>query len=332
MSVDLRVSGLASNWRLLRLLLDVLLLGGLLILASNFGRLWGTATQRGFFCDDESLMYPYHENTVSSSMLHWLGLYLPLAALLIVDFYRCWSGAQALRWQKILLAYNTLRWFLFGHVAESLIKDMGKLTIGRLRPHFFDVCRPLLTDGGSCTDAEHRQGGVYHMVYTCQPELSGATEEVLRDAHVSFPSGHSSMAFYGLVFIALHLQRIRWAPQGSLLRPLCQLLCVGLASFVGLSRVMDYKHHWSDVVAGSLLGATIALAVVHAAGQEEQRLQQQQRSTEEQHANIKVPRTDAAPPAAAAAAAADEAGTDSGTGTSVQLPHDLCVVTCHSSN
>ncbi|KAI8037741.1 hypothetical protein M5D96_009241 [Drosophila gunungcola] len=44
------------------LLVDVLLLGLLLVLVENFARFWGPPTKRGFFCDDQSLMYPYHEN------------------------------------------------------------------------------------------------------------------------------------------------------------------------------------------------------------------------------------------------------------------------------
>ena len=34
--------------------------------------------QRGFFCDDESLMHPYHEDTISMSLLVPVGLFIPL--------------------------------------------------------------------------------------------------------------------------------------------------------------------------------------------------------------------------------------------------------------
>jgi phosphatidate phosphatase len=42
-----------------------------------------------------------------------------------------------------------------------------------------------------------------------------------------------------------------------------QLLFISLASFTALSRVSDYKHHWSDVLAGSLLGAVIGFVMAH---------------------------------------------------------------------
>ncbi|XP_030079672.1 putative phosphatidate phosphatase [Drosophila hydei] len=291
MSFDLQINGLFPNRGQFRLLLDVALLSLMILLSTYFKELWLPTTQRGFFCDDESLMYPYRENTVSSSMLHWISIYLPMMALLALETSRSWLGCRQY-WR----VYNTLRWFIMGCAAESLLKDMGKNVIGRLRPHFFEVCRPQLPDGGYCSDAAHRQGGVYHTVYGCNADLSGATEEMLLDIHVSFPSGHSSKAFYGLVFMALHLQRIRWPLPGSLLRPVCQLFCICLASFVGLSRVMDYKHHWSDVAAGSLLGAAIAFAAVRAAGLDEKLHLE---SSKGQHANSLPSKT-----AAAAAAAA----------------------------
>lgn len=37
----------------------------------------GFPYQRGFFCDDESIRYPFKESTVSSSILYTVGLGLP---------------------------------------------------------------------------------------------------------------------------------------------------------------------------------------------------------------------------------------------------------------
>ncbi|XP_017084303.2 putative phosphatidate phosphatase [Drosophila eugracilis] len=295
----------------LRLVVDLVLLGLLLILIENFTTFWSPPTKRGFFCDDESLMYPYHENTVSSSLLHLLGLYLPLLSLVLLESLLCYRGSTG-PWTLT----NTVRWFLYGYVFNDLLKGIGKHTIGRLRPHFFAVCRPQFPDGSSCADEAHRGGLKYHTDYVCQPDLSHASEDMIRDIHVSFPSGHSAMAFYGLVFVALHLRRRRWPLQGSLLSPVLQLACVALAWFVALSRVMDYKHHWSDVAAGSLLGAGTAFAVIWAA-----ELEERQRSCQ-----------DAQPCASASVkqeAAVVEASPAKG---AQQMPHDLCLVTCQSSN
>lgn len=39
--------------------------------------LYGSPYERGFFCGDESIRYPFKESTVSSFFLHLVGLGLP---------------------------------------------------------------------------------------------------------------------------------------------------------------------------------------------------------------------------------------------------------------
>ena len=60
----------------------------------------------------------------------------------------------------------------------------------------------------------------------------------------------------------LYLQR-RFTWQGmTLLRPFLQAVFLLMSLYTCLSRISDYKHHWSDVLAGGLLGAVVALLVV----------------------------------------------------------------------
>lgn len=39
--------------------------------------MFGSPYQRGFFCSDESIRYPFKESTVTSSILYTVGLGLP---------------------------------------------------------------------------------------------------------------------------------------------------------------------------------------------------------------------------------------------------------------
>jgi len=56
--------------------------------------------------------------------------------------------------------------------------------------------------------------------------------------------------------------RVWWPLFGVIVVPILQMLCAAIAIFVGLSRVSDYKHHWSDVLAGGLLGTFVAVFTV----------------------------------------------------------------------
>jgi len=60
----------------------------------------------------------------------------------------------------------------------------------------------------------------------------------------------------------LYLQsRLTWS-SSRLVRHLMQVYAVYVALYVGLSRVSDYHHHWSDVLAGAVLGCLVACLTV----------------------------------------------------------------------
>ena len=58
--------------------------------------------------------------------------------------------------------------------------------------------------------------------------------------------------------LQLYLQR-RLKSKSTLAKPILQFSLIAVAWFVALSRVMNNKHHWSDVLAGMLLGSTVAI-------------------------------------------------------------------------
>ena len=68
----------------------------------------------------------------------------------------------------------------------------------------------------------------------------------------SFPSGHASQAFAVATVIAENYPAW-WV----------QTLCYGGAGLVGYARIEQNAHYTSDVVAGALLGWSVARAVVH---------------------------------------------------------------------
>ncbi|KAH8370909.1 hypothetical protein KR093_005519, partial [Drosophila rubida] len=234
--------------------------------------LLGSSYKRGFFCDDESLMHPFKESTVKNWMLYFIGLVIPVGVMLIVEILRAqdkdlvamgatrryiYRGYRIPDW--LVECYKKIGAFAFGAAVSQLTTDIAKYSIGRLRPHFMQVCQPVMPDGTNCTNPIN--AGRYITDFSCLGV--GSTKRMLKEMSLSFPSGHSSFTFYTMVYVALYLQsRMTWNTW-KLLRHFLQFIFIMTAWYTALSRISDYKHHWSDVLAGSAIGATCALVVAN---------------------------------------------------------------------
>ncbi|XP_043919861.1 phospholipid phosphatase 1 isoform X2 [Protopterus annectens] len=209
--------------------------------------------KRGFNCDDESIQYPYKEDTISYELLG--GIMIPLifftmiiGEVLSVRFSNLHSNS-CIRNSYVATIYKAIGVFLFGAAASQSLTDIAKYSIGRLRPHFIDICKPDWTKINCSTG--------YIENFSCQGD-----EIHVNEARLSFYSGHSSFSMYCMLFLALYLQARMKGYWARLLRPTLQFFLIAAAIYVGLSRVSDYKHHWSDVLTGLIQGAIMAILIV----------------------------------------------------------------------
>ncbi|XP_031715911.1 phospholipid phosphatase 1 isoform X2 [Anarrhichthys ocellatus] len=209
--------------------------------------------RRGFFCNDDSIKYPLKEDTISYQLLG--GVMIPVTILTMI-FGECLSvylkriKSKSSFGSHISSVYKAIGTFLFGAAMSQSLTDIAKYSIGRLRPHFLDVCRPDWKFI-NCSS------GAYIEEFTCNGD-----EKMVNEGRLSFYSGHSSFSMYCMLFLALYLQARLQADWARLLRPTIQFFLIAASVFTGLSRVSDYKHHWSDVLTGLLQGALMAILVV----------------------------------------------------------------------
>lgn len=226
--------------------------------------------QRGFFCDDTSIQYPFRPDTIPMWLLAIYGGVVPIIIFCIVELWvtrpfncRRGSGEEAVKQRRIdyfKTIFHTVFLFVLGITVCFLITEVGKRTIGRLRPYYLTVCNPIWTNINCTRTVPTASGSVVIPQYITDHHCNTtATDVELREAKLSFPSGHSSYATYAFIFLFVYFEARLVCPNIQFLKPFLQCLCVATAFFTCLSRVTDYKHHATDVIGGSLIGFCIAI-------------------------------------------------------------------------
>jgi len=200
--------------------------------------------------------------TVDDEWLIVIAEVVPLVLQLLLSLYfgRCGD------------AHSTLCVYLVSLGISLLATEALKLYVGYLRPYFYQACVP---------------DGTYE---TCTNDHS----ETIRK---SFPSGHASTAFCGLMVLTLYLHRrfgipsvtvltqefleedaaasngtrqhvasFRWSVRYTTNFPalyrfasVASLAPLAVAMFIAASRIVDNKHFPADVVAGAVLGGATAV-------------------------------------------------------------------------
>ncbi|KAI5709205.1 hypothetical protein M8J76_012734 [Diaphorina citri] len=144
----------------------------------------------------------------------------------------------------LIKSFGTISLFWLGIGFAQITVHGAKFLCGRLRPHFFEICRPNI----DCSLEQYRYAFITN--YTCL----GTDLNLIR---ASFPSAHSAVAFYAALYTIIYLHRVRITIRGSRFPGyFLQFIIFQAAWYTSLTRVLDNMHHWTDVLAGALIGIT----------------------------------------------------------------------------
>ncbi|KAI9261469.1 phosphatidic acid phosphatase type 2/haloperoxidase [Phascolomyces articulosus] len=126
-----------------------------------------------------------------------------------------------------------------------MLTTVIKITVGRPRPDFIDRCQP--PEGA----ADPPFGLSNYTICTSPLDTHEMT-----DGFKSFPSGHSSFSFAGLVYLAMFIagKMQMFDERGHTYKGFIFAFPFIGALLVAISRTQDYRHHWQDVFIGALLG------------------------------------------------------------------------------
>lgn len=152
---------------------------------------------------------------------------------------------------------NAIIGLLYSLISAAVFQVFLKWLIGGLRPHFLTVCKPNIPP----VTAEEMSTGLRQIMYD-RTICTGDRNEI-DDSLESFPSGHSTAAFAGFVFLYLYLDaKLKvWSNH----HPACWKLIATYAPILGATLIagsltIDEFHNWYDCVAGAIIGTVMAFS------------------------------------------------------------------------
>ncbi|GEQ71658.1 hypothetical protein JCM33374_g5344 [Metschnikowia sp. JCM 33374] len=204
---------------------------------------------RQFKLNDSTLQHPFatHER-VTGNMCILLASVVPTLVITVLTFFKH-HKAKNHAWHVLQVSILGLALTI---AVDGVITDILKGWVGRPRPDFLARCGPIR---GTPVDQ-------FVDVSVCTAPLG---DSLLADGMRSTPSGHSSISFSAFLYLAMWIYgqfQLAHHPRNIHLHALAGLPLV-LASYVALSRVQDYRHHFVDIFSGGFLGCTIAVTIYH---------------------------------------------------------------------
>lgn len=206
---------------------------------------------RQFSLSDHTIQHPFATQErvtgVDCILISSIG---PIIVIMLVIAYS--SRGQKFSHDQIhLLQISVLGLFLSLSI-NGVFTDILKNWIARPRPDFLERCGP--NPGTLLVDLVG--------IDVCTAPLGKA---VLVDGMRSTPSGHSSISFSGLLYLTLWLfgQFHVFSRSQPLYRLLVCLTPLLIACYIALSRTQDYRHHFTDIIMGGIIGIGFALSVYH---------------------------------------------------------------------
>ncbi|KAF9036663.1 phosphatidic acid phosphatase type 2/haloperoxidase [Panaeolus papilionaceus] len=201
--------------------------------------------RREFSLEDTSLRHPFavHERVPNTALI-CVCFVAPILIMPIINFITVRS-----LWDL----HNSSLGLVLSLALTGSITQLVKITVGRPRPDVISRCIPKagsedpplgLSNSTICTQTNHA---------------------ILLDGFRSFFSGHSSLSFAGMGFLAFYLagKLHLFDRRGHTGKAWLALAPFMVALLVAISRTMDYRHHWQDVLVGSIVGTVLAFFGYH---------------------------------------------------------------------
>lgn len=210
------------------------------------------------FSDNEIVFpqfgYPLRKEIIPIWLAAFLASIIPIVVILVMQ----------IRIRSFWDANNAILGLLYSLVCAAVFQVFIKWLIGGLRPHFLAVCKPdlsLASNAPGVKGAGYNAAGFTGIYYTRQ--VCTGDDNEINDALESMPSGHSTAAFAGFIFLALYLNgRLKlFSNYHPAVWKLAAVYAPVLgACLIGGALTIDEFHHWYDILAGAVIGTVMAFS------------------------------------------------------------------------
>ncbi|GFP55737.1 PA-phosphatase related-family protein DDB_G0271516 [Trichoderma asperellum] len=192
--------------------------------------------------------YPYRKEIIPIWLAAFLASIIPIAVILVMQ----------IRIRSFWDVNNGVLGLLYSLISAAVFQVFCKWLIGGLRPHFLDVCKPDMSR--VTTQGLDRAG--FQQIYFTRDICTGDPDQI-DDSLESFPSGHTTAAFAGFVFLYLYLNaklKIFSNYHPAMWKLIVLYAPILGAVLIGGALTIDEFHNWYDVVAGAIIGTAMAFS------------------------------------------------------------------------
>ncbi|KAL7791376.1 phosphatidic acid phosphatase type 2/haloperoxidase [Trichoderma ceciliae] len=192
--------------------------------------------------------YPLRKEVVPIWLAAFLASMIPIVIILLMQ----------IRIRSFWDVNNAVIGLLYSLISAAVFQVFLKWLIGGLRPHFLDVCKPDLS---LATDQGLDRAG-YQQIYFTRDICTGDSDEI-DDSLESFPSGHTTAAFAGFVFLYLYLNaklKVFSNYHPAMWKLIVLYAPILGAVLIGGALTIDEFHNWYDIIAGAIIGTAMAFS------------------------------------------------------------------------
>ncbi|KAK8040756.1 acid phosphatase/Vanadium-dependent haloperoxidase [Apiospora phragmitis] len=198
--------------------------------------------------------YPLRKEIIPIVAAALLAAFIPIIVILICQ----------IRVRSFWDVNNGVIGLLYSLITAAVFQVFVKWLIGGLRPHFLNVCKPDVTRASNAPGvkgAGYNGAGFTGIYYTS--EICTGDPKEINDSLESMPSGHTTAAFAGFVYLYLYLNAK--LKVFSNYHPAMWKLVVIYAPILGACLIggaltIDEYHNWYDVFAGAVIGTVMAFS------------------------------------------------------------------------